>query len=267
MLMPIHTSGTKPPLFLVHGMMGDVNSATTFAHALGPDRPLYAIHANGIDGREPVIDNMPDMVRAYVEQIRGARPTGPIHIGGFCPGGLTAIEVARALQKEGRQVGPVILADPPPVPHGFINERNRAVDPRHPLIASSLYRSVHKRLSDRPPSSYNDSPFDRRDPQQLHAATLAGVGSLIALCRHVPQPFFGSAQVIVSAPRAAQFFDPASPWHSLLPGPRMVHVVPWDHWEFFGSGGEHVARVINFLLEESGALGTVVAHQRERTVA
>jgi len=47
----------------------------------------------------------------------------------------------------------------------------------------------------------------------------------------------------------------------------MVHVVPWDHREFFGSGREHIARVINFLLEESAALGPFVAPEREQTVA
>ena len=251
MLMPINASGTKPPLFLVHGMIGDVGSATPFAHALGPDRPFYTIHANGTDGRDPVIDNMADMVRAYVEQIRGVRPTGLVHIGGFCVGSLAAIEVARALQQEGRQVGPVILADPPPVPQG-LKHRNYAADPRNPSVADALYRSVRERLSSRP--LYNDGPFDPHDPQQLHAATLAGVGSIMALCWHVPQLFSGPTQVIVSAQRAAQFFHPASPWHSLLPGPRMIHVVPWDHHEFFLSGVEHTARVINFLLEEFRAL-------------
>jgi len=188
-----------------------MGSATPFANALGPDRPLYAIRANGTDGVEPVIDNMADMVRAYVEQIRGARPTGPVHIGGFCGGSVVAIEVVRALQKEGRQVGPVILVDTPRVPDG-LNERTRAVNFRDPFIANQLYRSVHRQLlEDRPPSPHPDSPFDSRDPQQLHAAILAGVSTIVALCRHMPQPFFGSAQVIVSAPRAPQFFDPASP--------------------------------------------------------
>src|SRR5262249_29155397 len=100
MLMPINTSGTKSPLFLVHGLVDHMN-CTIFAHALGPDRPIYAIHPNGTDGREPVIDNVPDMVRAYVEQIRGARPEGLVHVGGFCAAGLAATEVVRALQEEG----------------------------------------------------------------------------------------------------------------------------------------------------------------------
>jgi thioesterase domain-containing protein len=258
MLMPIHTSGTKPPLFLLHGQFEHVN-AKIFAQALGPDRPLYAIHPNGMDGREPVIDNVPDMVRAYVEQIRGARPTGPLHIGGFCSGNLATIEVARALREEGRQVGPVILGDPPVVPPG-LNARTREVNYRHPSVAKVLYRSVRERLS-----HYKDGPFDPRDPQQLHAASLAGVGSMVALARHVPQPFSGSAQLIMTPSRAAKIFDPASPWQRLLPGPRMVHVVPWDHTEFFCAGLEHVARVFKFLLEESTGWGTVVAPTAVRT--
>src|SRR5262245_60345909 len=140
MLQPVQTSGKKPPLFLVHGLTGDLPLGAILARALGPDRPLYAIYANGIDDRQPTIDNVPDMVRAYVEQIRSARPTEPIRIGGFCAGGLVAIEIARALQETGRQVGPVILADPPPVPPGY-NENNRkyASDPK---AARFLYESA-----------------------------------------------------------------------------------------------------------------------------
>jgi thioesterase domain-containing protein len=262
MLMPIRTSGTQPPLFLMHGNTGDVYLATSFAHVLGPQRPVYAIHANGIDGREAVIDNMPDMVSAYLEQIRGARPAGPIHISGFCMGSLIAIEVTRALQKEGRHVGPVILVDPPPVIPGF-NKQTRAIDHRNPLVAKTLYRSVHTWLLDRPPNPYDDMPFDYRDPQQMHTAILAGVGSLVAVNKHMPQPFPGYAQVIVSAARAAPFFNPTSSWQSVLPGPRMVHVAPYDHQEFFSSGLEHVGRVINFLLEEAttwGAVNSALVH-------
>jgi thioesterase domain-containing protein len=257
MLMPISTSGTRPPLFLIHGNVGDASSAGSLTHVLGPERPVYAIHANGMDGREAVIDNMPDMVSAYVEQIRGARPTGLIHIGGFCMGTLTAIEVTRALQKEGRRVGPVILVDPPNSLPG-LNERTRAVDHRAPLIAEQLYRSVYKSLSDPPPNPDNDEPFDRRDPQQMHAAALAGVGTLVALVKHRPQPFFGYAQVIVSAVKAFRFFDPEGAWQSLLAGPHMVHVAPYNHDALSRSGRGHLARVVKFLLEASVAWTTVV---------
>jgi thioesterase domain-containing protein len=64
MLVPIHTSGTRLPLFFIHGVVGIMPLASTLARALGPDQPFYIFHANGVDGRQPIIDNMPDLVRA-----------------------------------------------------------------------------------------------------------------------------------------------------------------------------------------------------------
>src|SRR5436309_9742935 len=103
MLVPIQTSGDKLPLYFLHGRQGVMPLSRFLAEGLGPDQPLYAIHANGIDGRMPVIDDMRKMVLAYVEQIQCARLSGPLVIGGMCDGSLAAIEVARELQENGRQ--------------------------------------------------------------------------------------------------------------------------------------------------------------------
>jgi hypothetical protein len=91
----------------------------------------------------------------------------------------------------------------------------------------------------------------------LHIATLAGVSSLVALSRYVPRPFRGPTQSIVSAERATAFFHPEMSWSKLLLGPRMVHVLPWDHSELFRSRRESVAGVLKFMLEEAPALGTI----------
>src|SRR5712692_2257657 len=107
MLVPIQTSGNKPPLFFIHGVHGDMPLGTTFSRVLGAHQPVYAIYASGMDGRRPVIDNMPDMVRAYADEIQEVRPAGPIRIGGMCTGCLIALESARKLQEAGRQTGPV----------------------------------------------------------------------------------------------------------------------------------------------------------------
>src|ERR1700674_5745363 len=119
MLMPVQTSGEKPPLFFVHGLRGIMPLGPTFASVLGTEQPLYGVNAAGIDGRAPPIDNMAEMVRAYVEEIRAIQPSGAVRIGGMCEGTLAAVEIARALLHEGRQIGPVILADPPPRPPAY----------------------------------------------------------------------------------------------------------------------------------------------------
>lgn len=262
MLVPIQMAGWKPPLFFVHGMHGIMPLGSVFGRALGPDQPLYVINADGFDGRQPVLDSMQEMVRAYVEEIERVRPAGAIRVAGMCTGCFVAMEIVRTLQKKGRQTGAVILADPPPAPWSQ-NTRGRDVDHRQPQIAQQLYQHAHRTISQHASLPYNDVPFDRGDPKQLHAAALVGVGSIIASLTYVPTPFPGRAEVIVCAIRAPGFFHPQMPWHKLLPGPRVVHVLPWGHMELFREGREAVARLLRFMLEEAPTFETPARRQAE----
>jgi thioesterase domain-containing protein len=256
MLLTIQASGSKPPLFFVHGVHGVMTLGSTLARALGPDQPIYAIHANGVDGQGPVINDFHEMVRIYVESIHETRPTGPLVIGGMEAGCLAAIETARELQKRGRQVRPVILANPPTAP-------GKPNVPEDPQAERQLFERVQRALLGHASSVPSDVPFDARDQDRLHAATLAGVASVMALARHVPAPFPGPAQVILSAPAVVGFFHPTMPWHKLLSGPRMVHILPWPKSELLRSGRDHVARGIQFMLEEGPTLETVSESQEQ----
>lgn len=292
MLVPVQPSGSKPPLFFVHGLHGVMPLGTGLARVLGSDQPFYALNASGIGGQGPVLHTVRDMALAYVAEIQEARATGPVVVGGMCDGSLAAIEIARELQQRGRKLGPVILADPTVIPRGYsrladgprpevaggpaavemarqVRDQARQAgtvipadpvavpDPNNlrPEVERQLYQRVHDQLLAYASLPYNSLPFDAGDPQQLHLASLAGVGSLIALSSHLPAPFPGPAQVILSAGRRSfGFFHREMPWHSLLLGPRMVHVLPWDHLELFKEGREHVARAIRFMLQEGPRL-------------
>src|SRR6266567_4038178 len=145
MLQPVQTSGEKPPLFFVHGLHGIMPLGRGFARVLGPDQPVYVINANGIDGKRPVIDNVPEMALAYAEEIQQARPTGRIHVAGMCDGALVAIEVTRRLQESERDMGPVILADPPAVLRAHGREKQFfSSDPTQPDIARQLYNRAQQ---------------------------------------------------------------------------------------------------------------------------
>jgi thioesterase domain-containing protein len=251
MLAPIQTSGDKPPLFFVHGLHGVMPLGRILAEGLGPDQPLYAVHANGIDGRKPVLDDLRKMVAAYVEDIEAARPAGPLVVGGMCDGTLAAIELARELQNRGRQIGPVILADPLPVPRQVGG--GNVVDSRKPEVARQLRQGVYATLLAYASRPYNEMPFDASDPEQVHRAASAGLGTLVALAGFFPTPFPGPVQMIASVQRSASLFHPQMPWHKLLTGPRMVLVLPWHHMQLFRDGRETVARALKFLLEEASA--------------
>src|SRR5213594_84120 len=103
MLVPVQTSGKRPPLLFVHGLRGIMPLGPTFARVLGPDQPLYSVFANGMDGLKPPIDNMRSMVQAYVEEIRRIWPDRPVRLGGMCEGSFAVLEIARELLNEGRE--------------------------------------------------------------------------------------------------------------------------------------------------------------------
>jgi thioesterase domain-containing protein len=247
MLVPVQTSGDNPPLFFVHGPLGIMPLGASFAAMLGPEQPFFALHASGIDGRRPAIDDAREMVPVYVEEIEEARAAGPIVVGGIRDGGLAAIEIARALLEKGRQVGPVILADPPAAPGQSKRPAPTGFEPQ-------LRQRVQQNLLAYASRPDGGMPFDPRDPQQMQRAVAACVGSLVAFARHVPGPFAGPAQLILSAQAAVGFFHPQVPWHKLLTGPRMVHVLPAEFTELFQAARPQVARALRFLLGEAPTL-------------
>lgn len=249
MLVPVQTSGAKPPLLVVHGLAGVTAMGRFLADSLGPEQPLYTIHADGIDGRETKPGGVKNMARCYVEEILAVQFDGPLVIAGMCAGALAAIEVVRELEARGQQVGPAILVDPPTVPPGYIKQ-NHTIDPRDPAIASQLYQRVHSKLLSYAAESHKVLPFTASDEGQMHLATLACVNSFVALSTFVPQPFPGATVAILSFERAAGFFHPQMHWVKLLPRKPVAHVLPCTHLEIFRSARHEFARVLKSSLED-----------------
>jgi thioesterase domain-containing protein len=248
MLVPVQPSGKNPPLFIVHGILGIMPLGRCFVQGLGPDQAFYAVNANGFYAGQAVAETTHDMVQTYTTEIVSSRPSGPLIVGGMCAGGLLAIEIARELQAKGRKVAPLILVDPPILPVG-VSERTQRIDPRPTEISWQLYAQTRRQLLDHASHPYNDMPFDPNDPMKMHLATLAGVSSLVALSKHVPAPFSGDVELILSAKRAPKFFHPQSEWRTILPGAQTVHVLPGGHDDMLRAGREQTARVLKFVLE------------------
>lgn len=100
------------PFFFVHG---DPNGAGLYcgrlAAALGPDIALHALTPFGPYGPEPLRD-VEAMARFHLETVRAIQPHGPYLLGGFCLGGVVALEMARRLRADGEDVRRVILVAP-----------------------------------------------------------------------------------------------------------------------------------------------------------
>lgn len=109
LLVPVRTSGNKPPLFLFHAHGGNVLDYHPLVNHLESDQPVYAFQARGLDGNIIKDATLSEMAAAYVAELRAFQPEGPYFLGGFCLGGLLALEAAEQLTAAGQKVALVML--------------------------------------------------------------------------------------------------------------------------------------------------------------
>ena len=110
-LVPIQTTGAKPPLFCVHNLGGNVLLYGALARRLGPDQPVYGIQGQGLDGRGVTFTSVEEMAATYLAEVRRLQPRGPYHLLSFCLGSRIVLEMARRLRAEGEGVGLLAFID------------------------------------------------------------------------------------------------------------------------------------------------------------
>jgi amino acid adenylation domain-containing protein len=108
-LVPIRAGGSKPPFFLMHSHGGNILEYYPLANLLDQDQPVYALQARGLDGNIIRGESMQQLAAAYLKEIRSLQPSGPYFLGGFCFGGLLALEAAQQLTTAGEEVALVVM--------------------------------------------------------------------------------------------------------------------------------------------------------------
>jgi thioesterase domain-containing protein len=122
-LVPLRRRGGAPPLFLVHGRLGQALVSPHFLRLLGTDQPVWAFQARGLDGLHEPHSTIEAMAADYVNEMRKQRPEGPYFLGALCAGALIAIAMARMLRDAGEAVLPLLLLDPPERPFPMADSR------------------------------------------------------------------------------------------------------------------------------------------------
>jgi thioesterase domain-containing protein/acyl carrier protein len=100
-----NTRGSKPPLFLIHDVTGDVLIFRDLGRRLPIDWPIYGLRARGLENGEAPVADIEEMARDYLAQIRTVQPQGPYFLGGFSLGGIIAHEMANILRDQGQRIG------------------------------------------------------------------------------------------------------------------------------------------------------------------
>jgi acetoacetyl-CoA synthetase len=110
-LVPMKEGDRSAPLFIVHGIGGNVMELFSLGRRLQTERAVYALQARGLDPTRTPDDRVEDMARGYVSAMRAAQPNGPYVLAGYSFGGLVAFEMARQLLTVGETVSFLGLID------------------------------------------------------------------------------------------------------------------------------------------------------------
>lgn len=115
-LVPLRTTGTKPPLFCIYGLL----LYRELANHLDTEHPIYGVYlreevellkTGKIDQYKSVFSDVPSVAARYLEVIRHFQPHGPYYIAGESFGGVVAFEMAQQLRAVGEEVALVALFD------------------------------------------------------------------------------------------------------------------------------------------------------------
>jgi amino acid adenylation domain-containing protein len=110
-LVPIKSTGTKMPVYIVHGDGLNVLNFNLLANYVDDDQPVYGLQAHGLNGDEPAQDDMTEIARHYIREILEQNPDGPYAVGGYSFGGYIAIEMRRQLEAMGKEVKLLAIFD------------------------------------------------------------------------------------------------------------------------------------------------------------
>jgi amino acid adenylation domain-containing protein len=116
-IVPLHAEGTRRPLFLMHGIDGEVLFYRELVKHLDPDQPVYALQPAGLEGKKRQHLRLEDMAAEYVAAIQQFQPEGPYLLGGHCFSGIVAYEVARQLHEVGERTALLAVIDAAPLGH------------------------------------------------------------------------------------------------------------------------------------------------------
>ncbi|GGF17152.1 non-ribosomal peptide synthetase [Echinicola rosea] len=110
-LVAIKPEGSKPPIYVVHGIAANITNYYKLIDHVDKDQPIYGLQAKGLNGIDTPNSGLENIAAHYVNEIIEHNPEGPYHIGGYSFGGYVAFEMARQLIAKNKAMGKLIIFD------------------------------------------------------------------------------------------------------------------------------------------------------------
>ncbi|WP_158750021.1 non-ribosomal peptide synthetase [Acidobacterium sp. S8] len=113
-LVPAQPKGTRIPLFFVAGYQNPDDTLMILSRLipnLGMDQPVFGFRPRWVEGNNEGYTSVEEMAREFLKELRAVQPKGPYLLGGYCVGGIAALEIGRLLMKEGEEVKLMVFLD------------------------------------------------------------------------------------------------------------------------------------------------------------
>jgi thioesterase domain-containing protein/acyl carrier protein/NRPS condensation-like uncharacterized protein len=246
-LVPIRPSGSKPPLFCVHGGGGHVLRFRAMAARLDPDQPFYGLRAPDVDGAVKKV-TVEELAAGYIRDIRSLQSHGPYNLSGASFGGLVAYEMATQLVAQGEQVGIVALFDTGNPAYyrdlsfsqsmrfraSYLLERfqrygRRLLHGETWQLVRDLGHSLYTRVSGLTWNIFQRLYSIRQRPMPGALRDNVMMFNSVAQA-YTPKPYPGRVTLFRAAGRTAEYGnDPALGWEDVVRGEIRIITVPGDH--------------------------------------
>jgi thioesterase domain-containing protein len=179
------------------------------------------------------------LAEVYVRAIIAVQPEGPYALGGYCFGGLIAVEMARQLEVRGAVVAKLVLIDtdlPKPFAASWIVRLARAL--KRGELATRLRRHLGRRRAPGDELGQHEESDLAVAPGSALAITAARLAQLQS--HHRPSPYAGPATVVL---RAGKRDEPG--WTRFLPGVTEIRRVDVSAGELLRSPSlDQIARLL-----------------------
>ncbi|MDQ4074891.1 MAG: condensation domain-containing protein, partial [Chloroflexota bacterium] len=235
--------GAGRPLFYISPPGEAMLSYAYFVHHLGVDRPIYGLQPLGLYGEHAPYTRTEEMAAHFIREIRTIQPEGPYLLTGTCFGGMVAVEVARQLQAEGRQVVFLGLLDTP-FPNPTLSSKImwqlhslRALEPKERL--GYILERIKRRTARMVGAFYLKRK--RALPEGLRDLYARG-GVAQAANSYIPQHYQGRI-TLFRAEGAIDQSDADSVawgWNQVATNGVDVHLVPGEHGTMMSEPHVHV---------------------------
>jgi amino acid adenylation domain-containing protein len=239
-LVELKRGTSRHALFLVHPIGGHVYVYRDLAAYLGKEQRVYALQAEGVDGRTEPLGSIPEMAAQYVDAIRARQSEGPYWLGGASFGGVVAYEMAQILHAQGQNAFVAMMDTggpgnmPLPIADGDAGIVAYLCD------IGALDPALAAEIRDLPPeeqlgrfvrhTGQRSRILPPMPPEQMrHFLNLWRVG-FKAMLEYVPAPSHCPVVFFRAKERdAVNSHTPERGWRNLLLGSFELHEVPGNH--------------------------------------